>query len=337
MSADVILEPEIKLIREDEFYVFYEMLMQSLKTEDVKEGINKSLLLLRLFLKSGDISLYKKNEYGVYTFRIGDSKKNELMQPVGCIINKTKHIAEQKGVFNLDLQLSNRLKNLTLIHERIGNTDCVLSIVNNQKELEPIFWARLSDTLHIILKRAASYEKNTSAITTDLLTGLDNRNSYEMRVHSFDENEQMVLGVFDLFRLKYINDNYSHLVGDEYIKKVANILNRYWPKQTIKMNDDSTESFINTGHCLYRYGGDEFVLFTTVEDMKLTDIKAGLAAEEVEMIDLGLGEDVPLGLNYGLARHNPGDAYKKTFGIADDLMQEDKKNMYLKYKLERRK
>ena len=60
MSDNIIMEPEIKLVKSDEFYVFYEMMIQSLKTDNVKDGLNNSFRLLRTFLKCGNISLYRK-------------------------------------------------------------------------------------------------------------------------------------------------------------------------------------------------------------------------------------------------------------------------------------
>ena len=42
--------------------------------------------------------------------------------------------------------------------------------------------------MQIILKRAETYEKNTLAINTDLLTGLDNRNSYEKAIRTLRDD-----------------------------------------------------------------------------------------------------------------------------------------------------
>ena len=342
MTDNTILQPEIGLIKKDEFYLFYEMMMQALKTDDVKDGLNKTLFLLRTYLKSGNIALFRKNEDGIYVFNLSDSKMNELVQPIGCIINKTHPIIEQRTIFNLDLNLSERLKNMVLIHMDVsGNSDeCILAIINNDKEksLEPQFWDRVKDTMQIILKRATSYERNTKAVTTDLLTGLDNRNSYEMRLSEInEEDDQLILAIFDLFRLKYINDNFTHAKGDQYITEIANILNKKWPKEKIKTNDDGSEETIKTGHCVYRVGGDEFVLLTNVENLHLTNLKAGLVSEEVEYtLDLGLPKEEPIGINYGVVQHKKGNSIKQTFMRADELMQEDKTKMYLKYNKDRR-
>ena len=60
MATERISNPEINRIRKDEVYLFYEMMMQSLKTDDVKTGINKSLYLLRMYLQSQQI--YSSNQ-----------------------------------------------------------------------------------------------------------------------------------------------------------------------------------------------------------------------------------------------------------------------------------
>lgn len=344
---DQIMAPDELLIKNNDFYLFYEMMIQSLNTDNVKEGLNKSLQMLRDHLKSGNINIYRKSEDGVYVFKRSDSQIDEtLSKSIGCIVNKTKPILEQKGIFYLDLNLSERLKNMMLLHINItdnnndnkGEIGVAILNIEDDKQFDMRFWRRTKDTIKIILKRAASYERNIKAITTDFLTGLDNRNSYEMRIQSFNEaDENLVLGIFDLFRLKHINDSYTHSKGDEYIKGAAKILDKYWPKQKVRINDDGTEEVTNTGHCVYRVGGDEFALLTSKENIALTTIKAGLATQEVSMLDLGLGEDVPIGLNSGIVTHKPGDYYKKTFMKADELMQVDKEQMYKTLKIDRRR
>ena len=346
MAKENVFEPELSRVKSDEYYLFYEMMLQALRTDNVKEGLNKSLFLLKMYLQSGNIALYKKNSDGQYVFRLSDTNMGELLTPVSSIINKAKTLLEQKEIFSMDLDLSDRLRNLKFIHMDVDGND-VLMVVNNYRnknsndnhdELDEHFWERLKDTMLIILKRAASYEKNTKAFFTDLLTGLENRNCYEVTTQHLNKNqENLVFGIFDLFRLKYVNDNYSHDKGDEYIKKVANILKKYWPKEKATLNADGTETSVSTGHCVFRVGGDEFILLTNKEDIELTNIKAKLAAEEVSLLDLNVGENLPIGINYGVVKHIPGDSLKHTYVKADNIMQEDKLSMYTRNGLERRR
>ena len=334
-----ILEPEINLVKEDEFYLFYEMLLQSLKTENVRKGISDSLTLLRTFLDSGNAALYIKNSSGNYNLKDSDSELAEVNNYIGCVINKVYSLVEQKNIFRFNLDFSSDIQNIMFIHIKLEQSDCIVAIENiKKKDLEPLFWERLCDTLKIILKRAATYEKNMRAISIDLLTDLDNRNSYEMKIKKLNEaDENLVFGIFDLFRLKYVNDNYSHEKGDNYIKAAAGILNKYWPKYEKIIDENGIEDLKSTGHCIYRIGGDEFVLLTNKENISLTNMKANLVEVESEMISLGISDKLPVGINYGIVKHNPGDSIKQTLENADIIMQHNKKKMYLKYNLERRR
>lgn len=336
---NINLEPNMELIRTNDFYLFYEMMTQSLKTDKAKEGIQTSFRLLREFLQSGHISLYKKNKEGQYVIRTCDSPMGGLLIPTTRTINRMQDLFESNEFFSFDLNLCEELKDMILIHTKIENSDCVISIINydKEKQMDTIFWERLRETIEIILKRVSSYEKNMSAITTDMLTNLDNRNSYVMRLQKLNESdENLVIGLFDLFRLKYINDNYGHVVGDEYIKKVADILSKYWPKNKIHINEDGTESYLDTGHCVYRIGGDEFVLLTNADNLQYTQAKANLVSLEVEKLKLMNGEQPIIGVNYGIVQHEPNETIQQTISKADKLLAEDKKKMYLKYDIERR-
>ena len=330
------MSEKLMTLEENKYRLFHTMTMLALRTDDVVDGLNKSLFLLKEYLSSGNVVLHKKEE-GLYLYNIGDATMRYPSKDISCIVNKTSRLIERKEIYCVEMNLSEHYKNMMLIHLKTDDNEYILSINNcSDSRMDSSFWFILKDTMQVILKRAESYEKNMRAISTDLLTGLENRNSYEMRLDKFNETEtNLVYGLFDLFRLKYINDNYSHAVGDVYIKEVANILNRYWPKTKIELVDD-TEQLIPTGHAVYRVGGDEFVLLTTKENMDLTRVKAGLASEEARMIDLGVGGELPLGLNLGIVEHIPGEVIKDTYMKADALMSEDKKKMYLKYGLERR-
>lgn len=82
---------------------------------------------------------------------------------------------------------------------------------------------------------------------SDVLTGLKNRNSFEVDINNLnvaqDFAERAVLSI-DLNNLKKVNDTLGHSVGDRYIKGAAELLSDY-----------SIE-----GATSYRTGGDEFTV-----------------------------------------------------------------------------
>ena len=81
---------------------------------------------------------------------------------------------------------------------------------------------------------------------TDMLTGLKNRNAFEVDLHNWDQYEgkkEFAILSFDLDRLKDVNDIYGHAKGDEYLILGSSIIGEA----------------LYGKYVLYRIGGDEFV------------------------------------------------------------------------------
>ena len=96
-------------------------------------------------------------------------------------------------------------------------------------------------------------------VTTDALTGISNRRSYESymsrRMSTLRGDGILFLFMIDVDHFKQINDRWGHNVGDEALKQTAELL-----KGTVSRND-----FIG------RVGGDEFVVCG--ERDKIADIE----------------------------------------------------------------
>lgn len=104
-------------------------------------------------------------------------------------------------------------------------------------------------------------EKLRRAATTDLLTGLYNRNEFErllakeqQRLQRYRRSQEACFAVLfiDLDNFKYYNDSFGHHVGDLLLAEFSAILQRV------------TRTMDITG----RFGGDEFVLFLPETDRK---------------------------------------------------------------------
>lgn len=112
--------------------------------------------------------------------------------------------------------------------------------------------------------------------TMDSLTGIRNRHYFDKKYlaevrRSRREQTQLSIAMLDIDRFKSINDQYGHLVGDECIRHVANLL-----KQGLKRPSDDA--------C--RYGGEEFALILPNTDqagaMQLTEaIRQQIEAQPV--------------------------------------------------------
>jgi len=80
---------------------------------------------------------------------------------------------------------------------------------------------------------------------TDTTTNVFNKNKYEEMISKYYPSIDNLAVIFwDLNNLKTINDKYGHAMGDYAIEKLSSVLNNY----------------ANETRCIYRVGGDEFVM-----------------------------------------------------------------------------
>ena len=100
--------------------------------------------------------------------------------------------------------------------------------------------------------KATELTNKVSEITyTDALTGIANRNAYEIKEKELQEKidsgeiTELLICKFDINDLRKVNDNYGHAYGDRHIIKCAEIINK---------------AFGNSGSA-FRVGGDEFTVF----------------------------------------------------------------------------
>lgn len=101
--------------------------------------------------------------------------------------------------------------------------------------------------LGLQLKEARKNAMYQKLAITDLLTGLANRNAFEIwekKINKNFFNSNISIVLCDLNNLKYYNDNYGHEIGDKYIIDASKIL---------------LKVFKDKGTC-YRIGGDEFII-----------------------------------------------------------------------------
>jgi two-component system, cell cycle response regulator len=91
--------------------------------------------------------------------------------------------------------------------------------------------------------------------TTDGLTGLTNHRSFQERLSEMLERahrhgHKVAVLLCDIDHFKPVNDNYGHPVGDEFLRRVARVL-----QDTVRKIDITA-----------RYGGEEFVVVLEATD-----------------------------------------------------------------------
>ncbi|MBR1628537.1 MAG: GGDEF domain-containing protein [Lachnospiraceae bacterium] len=147
--------------------------------------------------------------------------------------------------------------------------------------------------------------------STDLLTGLYNKVSFEEKSKAFLEKrpvgEGCALIIIDFDNFKHVNDEYGHLVGDQVLARCGKIL-----KDTFRVKD-----------IVGRVGGDEFMVMVTDLD---SNSKIGEHCDTVqhELNIMRVGEAGQFSASIGIITDSLGKGFKQLYRLADDALYEAK-------------
>ena len=134
----------------------------------------------------------------------------------------------------------------------------------------------------------------------DVLTGLYNRNNFEIYTKNFDYKNEVAVLICDVDGLKLINDAFGHLEGDELLVHLANILKDLGGVENV-----------------YRIGGDEFVvIINNYHELPPEELEKKLKLEIRKFRMYGVGFDVSI----GYARIYDDMTFEDAFRNAENLM-----------------
>lgn len=151
-------------------------------------------------------------------------------------------------------------------------------------------------------------------ISIDNLTKINNRTSFNEYIQNkFDntkDDDIISLMFIDVDNFKTINDTYGHLVGDETLIVIANILKK-------SCNDYNKDLFLS------RYGGDEFVVVSSLKNKELEELEKIIYSNLDEYnnknnnkLSISMGYTSDIKSNYESINH--------LIDIADDIMYKTK-------------
>lgn len=320
----------------DPYFMAYHIFSVALKDKDMRDGITKALYFTKLCFNADNVILYKKNDSGDYVHKYNSALMNSNSSIVTAILNSAQSMLESQKKYELNLNFNN-MHNIAFVKIRFDNHNYVVALTGDKqfKNLDDKFLNIFIGTMSEILGKLEQFEKLTKTSEVDVLTGLSNRNSYESDIREKEISDGMVYAIFDLFRLKTINDNYDHQKGDEYIKKTADILRKHFPKYIYTIDSTGKKTKVETGSCLYRIGGDEFVLISDTETYENAMIKIMIIQDEIRNMDLGVNE--PLGVNFGLVQGKNGDKFRDLYLKSDALLSQNKREYYESLGYDRRR
>ena len=147
----------------------------------------------------------------------------------------------------------------------------------------------------------------------DVLTGLFNRASY---FDDFEKSKKDITGVvqLDMNGLKYLNDNYGHVEGDNGLKRIASAIS----------NNITRKMYA------YRVGGDEFVVIAINESEEQVLNFISKFKEELKTTKYYCS------IGYA-CRSEENDDIDKMLKLSEERMYLDKAEFYKSSEIERRK
>jgi diguanylate cyclase (GGDEF)-like protein/PAS domain S-box-containing protein len=142
----------------------------------------------------------------------------------------------------------------------------------------------------------------------DALTELYNRRYFENEMKRLSNSRRYPISIIigDLDNLKTVNDNYGHLLGDEYLKKSADILSNLLRAEDI----------------IARIGGDEFAVLLPETGAEETALICKRIIKEFENCDSD--NDFPVDFKISLGSATATKNNKKL----PDIYNQADKNMY---------
>ena len=144
----------------------------------------------------------------------------------------------------------------------------------------------------------------------DSMTGLYNRTYINEKLYSSKLVSNMSVFMFDIDRLKYVNDNYGHSEGDLLIKRFSDILKKSFRETDI----------------VARIGGDEFVAFLYNSDKITAEIIKERLIQLIKKSNKEINEEgLKLSVSIGNINSTNGkETIANLIKKADKRMYEDK-------------
>lgn len=146
----------------------------------------------------------------------------------------------------------------------------------------------------------------------DSLTKVYSRNYFfELLKKDMHTNQsQLFIGMIDMNKFKYVNDKFGHLVGDEVLVKMGELLK-------------GMHHHINSG----RIGGDEFMIYSSKirEEELLTEIKNIMNQLKQYVKERGFDKSIAdFGMSFGYAKYNNDMEYSDLISLCDEAMYNSK-------------
>lgn len=214
----------------------------------------------------------------------------------------------------LDINVKNRLKKkIDLSFLGKESEEIILIEDGNNNYLEehytPIYnknnvIERVSIFSHNISEQV-NHEKQICLLSNyDSLTNFLNRRSLNRDTLSYEVVNNLTVVYFDINNLKFINDVFGHIKGDELLKEVANELRKTYSSYA----------------SIYRIGGDEFLVVYRKKQHNDLDV-ANLVRHRLSKKEIN---NIPIMVSLGVAKRTKNQSFDELVSQAEDSMYKRK-------------
>jgi diguanylate cyclase len=184
-------------------------------------------------------------------------------------------------------------------------------------EANSAFNKQLTDAQDEIKKLKADLDKSRQEATTDPLTGLSNRRVLESIYKDFvsekTNEDDLSLIIMDIDKFKVFNDTHGHLLGDQILKFVGNML-------IDECNEDVKP---------VRFGGEEFAIVCPEVDLETSQKMAENIRKKLSVIPFTnkkTGEKIPpITASFGVAKRTGSEDLPAIIERADKALYAAKK------------
>ncbi len=293
-------------------------------------GENRELLVENAILSdvwndNPDIDLHMISYYGL-PIKWPDNEFFGTICVLDSVSNNFKDIYKElldkfRKAFEDDLRLliyEKKLKN----YFYKSKIDSIINLTKNNKFIKNISYTRDDIVENSENKKSEDNKVKLSDLSPfitqldkiiyhDKLTGLYNRRYFINHMNKIKENGEYPVSIVvgDLDNLKSVNDSYGHNIGDEYIKKAAQIL-----KNNFRDHD-----------ILARIGGDEFAVI--LPETGKNEVKSICRRIKEKFINANyeISLEFPLRISLGISTiRNSNQKIESAFINADKNMYKDK-------------
>lgn len=161
------------------------------------------------------------------------------------------------------------------------------------------------------LKRA-NVELNQS-VAVDFLTGAFTRRKFVDDLNFLIDNRgkldiKFSLIIFDIDYFKTINDYFGHTTGDLVLQRISEMV-----VKNIRKTD-----------CLYRWGGEEFIIILSGADLECAKIVARKIKDIIQKGNFGVDREITISM--GVGEYLPGESADQIFARVDKALYEAKRH-----------